>query len=437
MRCARGLLFMVKGWRGEAPERHSAPGRRGLLARRLTANARTLAKNTDRPPALTMERIYLDYNATAPLRHQVREAMLRALDLPGNPSSVHGEGRAARRMIDEARGLVARALGADPRYVTFTSGGTEAANLVLSPSLKDGAGRVTDLIVSAGEHPCVLEGHRFPLERVHRAPVDDQGRLDLAALEALLGQVGGRALVALQAANNETGVIQPVAEAAALAHQAGGLLICDAVQALGRMEAGLAMLGADAVFVSAHKIGGPKGVGALAFARGDLHIEEALIRGGGQERGVRSGTENPAGVAGFGAAAAVSSPDAVALARLASLRDGLESGLRQAFSDAVIFGAGAPRLPNTSCFALPGLQAETLLIALDLAGFAISSGSACSSGKVRPSHVLEAMGVEAALSKCALRVSFGYATRESDVERFCETFQKTVWTIRERRGLRG
>ncbi len=383
-----------------------------------------------------MERIYLDYNATAPLRPQARDAVLRALDLPGNPSSVHGEGRAARRMIDEARGLVASALGADPRYVTFTSGGTEAANLVLTPSLKDGAGRVTDLIVSAGEHPCVLEGHRFAPERVHRAPVDDQGRLDLAALEALLGRIGGRALVALQAANNETGVIQPVAEAAALAHQAGGLLVCDAVQALGRMEAGLATLGADAVFVSAHKIGGPKGVGALAFARGDLHMEEALIRGGGQERGVRSGTENPAGAAGFGAAA-VSAPDAAEVARLASLRDGLESALRQSFSDAVIFGAGAPRLPNTTCFAMPGLQAETLLIALDLAGFAVSSGSACSSGKVRPSHVLEAMGVGADLAKCALRVSLGYATRESDLERFCETFQKTVWTIRERRGLRG
>ena len=362
--------------------------------------------------------------------------MVQALDLPGNPSSVHGEGRAARRMIDEARGQVAAALGADPRYVTFTSGGTEAANLVLSPSLRDGAGRVTDLIVSAGEHPCVLEGHRFSAERVHRAPVDAQGRLDLAALEALLARVGGRPLLALQAANNETGVIQPVAEAAALAHAAGGLLVCDAVQALGRMEAGLVALGADAVFVSAHKIGGPKGVGALAFARGDLHIEEALIRGGGQERGMRSGTENPAAIAGFGAAAAVSSPDGHEIARLAKLRDGFEAALAQVFAEVAIFGASAPRLPNTSCFALPGLQAETLLIALDLAGFAVSSGSACSSGKVRPSHVLEAMGVEAGLSKCALRVSLGYATRESDVERFCETFQKTVWTIRERRGLR-
>ena len=383
-----------------------------------------------------MERIYLDYNATAPLRPQARDAMVQALDLPGNPSSVHGEGRAARRMIDEARGQVATALGADPRYVTFTSGGTEAANLVLSPSLRDGAGRVTDLIVSAGEHPCVLEGHRFSAERVHRASVDAQGRLDLAALEALLARVGGRVLLALQAANNETGVIQPVAEAAALAHAAGGLLACDAVQALGRMEAGLVALGADAVFVSAHKIGGPKGVGALAFARGDLHIEEALIRGGGQERGMRSGTENPAAIAGFGAAAAVSSPDGREIARLAKLRDGFEAALAQVFAEVAIFGASAPRLPNTSCFALPGLQAETLLIALDLAGFAVSSGSACSSGKVRPSHVLEAMGVEAGLSKCALRVSLGYATRESDVERFCETFQKTVWTIRERRGLR-
>ena len=427
---------MVKDWRDQVRERHSAPGHRGLLARRLAANARTLAKNTQGLPALTMERIYLDHNATAPLRPQAREAMLVALDLPGNPSSVHGEGRAARRMIDEARWQVARALGADPRYVTFTSGGTEAANLVLTPSLKDSAGWVSDLIVSAGEHPCVLEGHRFAPERVHRAPVDARGLLDLGALEALLGNIEGRALVALQAANNETGVIQPVAEAAALTHQAGGLLVCDAVQSLGRMETSPLALGADAIFVSAHKIGGPKGVGALAFARGDLHMEEALIRGGGQERGVRSGTENPAGVAGFGAAALVASPQADEMARLAKLRDGFESALLQSFSEASIFGRGAPRLPNTSCFALPGLQAETLLIALDLAGFAVSSGSACSSGKVRPSHVLEAMGVGADLAKCALRVSLGWSTRESDLERFCETVQKTVRTIRERRGLR-
>ncbi len=383
-----------------------------------------------------MERIYLDFNATAPLRPEAREAMLRAFDLRGNPSSVHEEGRAARRLIDDARGQVADALCANGRYLTFTSGGTEAANLVLTPSLRDGAGRVTDLIVSAGEHACVLDGHRFPAERVHITPLDHHGRLDLAALEALLGQVQGRALVAVQAANNETGVIQPVAEAAALTHGAGGLLVCDAVQALGRVEVDIEALGADALFVSAHKIGGPKGVGALVFRAGDLHIEEALIRGGGQERGLRSGTENPGGIAGFGAAAAVCRPQGQEIARLAKLRDRIEAALGEAFDDLMVFGAGTPRLVNTSCFALPGLQAETLLIALDLAGIAISSGSACSSGKVRPSHVLAAMGVEADQAKCALRVSLGYATQESDVERFCETFQKTVWKIRERRASR-
>ena len=382
------------------------------------------------------QRLYLDYNATAPLRPEARDAMLRAFDLRGNPSSVHEEGRAARRLVDEARAQVAAALGADPRYVTFTSGGTEAANLVLTPSLRDGAGRVTDLIVGVGEHPCVIEGHRFAPERVHLAPLDPRGRLDLAALEVLLAKVEGRALVALQAANNETGVFQPVAEAAALAHGAGGLLVCDAVQGLGRTDVSPATLGADALFVSAHKIGGPKGVGALAFSRGDLHIEEALIRGGGQERGLRSGTENPAAIAGFGAAAAVCGPDANEIARLERMRDGLEATLGEAFGDLVIFGAGAARLANTSCFALPGLQAETLLIALDLAGIAISSGSACSSGKVRPSHVLAAMGVEAGLARCALRVSLGYGARESEVERFCETFQKTVRNIRERRTAR-
>lgn len=380
-------------------------------------------------------RLYFDFNATAPLREQARAAMVAAMDVVGNPSSVHSEGRAARGLLDESRAKVAGFLGADLRYVTFTSGGTEAANLVLSPSLKDNAGRVERLLISAGEHPCVLEGHRFPADRVTVLPLDAKGRLDLEALKDALAQGQGRPLLALQHANNETGVVQPLAEAAVLVHEAGGLLICDAVQAAGRLAKTALAEGADGVFISAHKLGGPKGVGALAFARGALHIEEALIRGGGQERGLRSGTENPIAIAGFAAAAEASASSPAELARLAGLRDRIEAAVRGAFPDVVIFGEGAERLPNTSCLAVPGLTAETLLIALDLAGLAISSGSACSSGKVRPSHVLAAMGVATDLAKGALRISLGYSTRESDVESFCETFQKTVSSIRARRGL--
>ena len=385
---------------------------------------------------MAAERIYLDYNATAPLRPQARAAMLAALDLPGNASSVHTEGRAARSTVEEARGAVAGLAGARARAVTVTSGGTEAANLVLAPGLRDADGPVTDFIVAAGEHPCVLEGHRFAPERVHRLPLDGQGRADLAALADLLPRVGGRALVALQAANNETGVIQPVREAAGLVHDAGGLLVSDAVQAMGRIEATLDDLCADALFVSAHKLGGPKGIGALAFARPDLHIEGVLIRGGGQERGLRSGTENVAAIAGFGAVAGLPLASRSEREALAARRDGLEQALRARIADVRIFGAEAARLPNTSCFAIPGVSAETLLIALDLGGFALSSGSACSSGKVRPSHVLAAMGVGPELAKCALRVSLGYGNGDDDTERFCEALEKTIRSIRARRSSR-
>ncbi len=379
------------------------------------------------------QRLYLDYNATAPLRPQARSAMVAAMDLVGNPSSVHAEGRAVRGLLDEARAKVAALLGADPRYVTFTSGGTEAANLVLSSSLRDRSGRVERLLIGAGEHPCVLEGHRFSPEQVVVVPLNPLGQLDLEALGAALSAGSGRPLLALQHANNETGVVQPIREAAALVHDAGGLLACDAVQSTGRLMESALSLGADAVFISAHKLGGPKGVGALALARGDLHIEVALIRGGGQERGLRSGTENPIAIAGFGAAAESSHAHQGELERLAALRDRFEAAARAEFPDAVVFGAGVERLVNTTGLAIPGLSAETLLIALDLAGLAISSGSACSSGKVRPSHVLGAMGVPADLAKGALRVSLGYGTSESDLESFCETFKKTVRNIRARR----
>lgn len=381
-------------------------------------------------------RIYLDYNATAPLRLEVREALADQLERFGNPSSVHAEGRAARGLMEEARLSLAQAFGTEAKCVTFTSGGTEALNAVLSPSLTDGGAPLGPLLVSAGEHAAVLEGHRFKPDLVRGIPLRSSGVVDLVALQALLGSGEGRPLVALQIANNETGVLQPVREAAALVHAAGGLLVCDAVQGAGRLDCDLRQLGADALVVSGHKLGGLKGAGALAFARPNLHIQEALVRGGGQERGSRSGTENVTGIAAMATALRASSTGREdEQQRLRSLRDGLESELAAALPDLVIFGKEAERVANTSAFAVPGLTAETLLIALDLAGFAVSSGSACSSGKVKASHVLAAMGVAPDLARGALRISLGWASVQEDVERFCETFQKTVRNMRSRRAV--
>jgi cysteine desulfurase len=381
---------------------------------------------------MTPQRIYLDYNATAPLLPAARDAMVAAMDLVGNPSSIHAEGRAARHAIETARGAVAELLGVRARDVTFTAGGTEAANLVLTPSLSDGGPPLTRLFISEAEHACVLQGRRFPDAAVSLVPVDADGRIDLAALEAMLaGAAGERVLLALQAANNETGVLQPVAEAAALVHAAGGLVVCDAVQGAGRIE--LRGLGADAIFISAHKIGGPKGAAALAFANTRLHISDALVRGGGQEKGLRAGTENVAAIAGLGAAAKVAlSGREREMGRLQALRDRLEVRVASLVDDVVFFGRGAPRLAQTSAFAAPGASAETLLIALDLAGVAASSGSACSSGKVQPSHVLRAMGVSPDLAKGALRISLGAGTQEGDIDTFCGLLEKSVRNIRSR-----
>ena len=379
---------------------------------------------------MNLDRIYLDYNATAPLLPAARGAMIAAMDLAGNASSVHAEGRAARKVIEQARAEVAQLVGVRPRDITFASGGTEAANLVLSPALSDGGKPLSRLFVAAGEHACVLQGHRFPEAAVSIVPLLADGQIDLAALKQLLAEAGeARVLLALQVANNETGVIQPVAEAAGLVHEAGGLLVCDAVQGLGRID--LKGLGADALFVSGHKIGGPKGVGALAFANTKLHMSGgALVKGGGQEKGLRAGTENVSAIAGFGAAAQAA--DLAATAQLATLRNGLEAKVANLFPAAVFFGAGAPRLAQTSAFAVPGVSAETLLIALDLAGVAVSSGSACSSGKVQASHVLLAMGVEPALAKGALRISLGLGHTPRDIEVFCEALEKAVRNIQAR-----
>jgi cysteine desulfurase len=381
------------------------------------------------------ERTYLDWNATAPLRPEAREAAIAALDALGNPSSVHAEGRAARHLIDEARRRVATLVGAEPANVVFTSGGTEANATALSPTGCDDV-----LLVSAIEHPSVLAGGRFPAERIVQVPVEADGVVDLAALQERLvaaGAAGGRVLVSLMHANNETGAVQPVAAAAAVVHSTGGLLHVDAVQTAGRIACDIKALGADLLTVSGHKIGGPKGVGALVRRSDAIAWPQPLIRGGGQERGSRAGTENVAAIAGFGAAAAVAGRElAEEGRRLTALRDRLEATLKAEFPPTVIFGAAAERLPNTTLFAFPGIKAETAVIGLDLAGVAVSSGAACSSGKVAPSHVLAAMGVPAPLARGAVRVSLGYATQEADIERFLAAWRRLAESLsKESRGM--
>jgi cysteine desulfurase len=378
-------------------------------------------------------RAYLDYNATAPLRRNAREAALVAMETTGNPSSVHAEGRAARRIVEDARTEVARLAGVISRCVTFVSGGTEAANAALNPEFGGGpkAPPLERLIVSAGEHPCVLSGHRFPIAEV--APLAPDGRIDLDWLAAACRRPG-RALVALQGANNETGVLQPVAEAAALVHAAEGFLFCDAVQMAGRIPCDVATLGADALMLSAHKMGGLKGAGALVVARAGISLGAPLMRGGGQERGGRAGTESVATIAAFGAAAGACLAELDAEpGRLAGLRERLTVAVRSVANDAVIFAESAPRLPNTVCFAVPGVEAATLMIALDLAGVAVSSGSACSSGKVAPSHVLAAMGVRPELARGAIRLSLGWASTETDVELFAAAFASIIARMRAAR----
>jgi cysteine desulfurase len=379
--------------------------------------------------SVDLERAYLDYNATAPLRADARAAIMAAFELGGNPSSIHAEGRAARAAVEDARRAVGEFAGVAPRGIVFTSGGTEAANLGLAPT-----GRCVRLIASAGEHPCVLAGHRFPPQDAMLAPLDADGRIDLTALEVAL-DFGGPAMLGLQGANNETGVMQPVAEAAALVHERGGVVVCDAVQLAGRMPLDARALGADFLILSAHKFGGPKGAGALISSHPELRLGSPLLRGGGQERGARAGTENVAGIVGFGAAARLARAEAEREAvRLATLRDRLEASIFAAAPDAIVFGARAPRLPNTSCFAIPDIPAATLLMRLDLAGVAASSGSACSSGKVTRSHVLTAMGVAPDLAAGAIRLSLGWASTQNDVELFARAFAPAVASLRRRRG---
>jgi cysteine desulfurase len=385
------------------------------------------------------DRTYLDWNATAPLRPEARAAMTAATDC-GNPSSVHNEGRAARRVIDEAREKVAALVGSDPKLVTFTSGGTEANVLALSPDIQIADRKLprTRLLVSAIEHASVRAGGRFAPEALEEVAVTTQGVIDLNALKVRLAELTGqgeRALVSVMLANNETGIIQPISEVAAVVHEAGALLHVDAVQGAGRISCDIKVLEADLLTISAHKLGGPKGAGALIRRDENLHLF-AVIKGG-QERGLRGGTENVAAIAGFGAAAEAAAYSRKADAdRMAALRDRLEAGLKRATPQAIIFGSETYRVSNTTLFALPGVKAETAVIALDLEGFAVSSGAACSSGKVQSSHVLAAMGIVPALAQGGVRVSLGWSTTESEVDRLIDAWIKvSTALLKDRRGM--
>ena len=380
---------------------------------------------------MTTDRAYFDWNATAPLRAEARAAVAAVLGLTGNASSVHAEGRAARHIVEKAREKVAALVGVEARNVTFTSSATEANMLALTPAMEIGGAKdLRDkLFISAIEHPSVRSGGRFPAELVEELPVSGDGVLDLNVLRSALARAE-HPLVSVMLANNETGVIQPIREIAAIVHAADGVLHVDAVQGPGRISCDINDLGADLMSLSAHKLGGPQGAGAL-IRRGDIHIADPLIKGGGQERGLRAGTENVAAIAGFGAAAAVAANRADA-ERMVVLRDRIEAAIKASLPDAVIFGENARRLPNTTLFAVPGMKAETAIISFDLNGIAVSSGSACSSGKVQASHVLAAIGVEPSLAQGAVRISLGWSTSEGDAEILLAALTKVVSSLRKR-----
>ena len=365
-------------------------------------------------------RTYLDNNASAPLRDCARAAMVAALDVTGNPSSVHAEGRRVRAIIETAREQVAALVGAKPSEVVFTSGATEANNAVMDAGWKA-------ICVSAIEHDSVLAPARACGAKVVALPARQDGVVDLAAVGDALthaSQGGARVLLSVMMANNETGVIQPVPEAAELARSLGVALHVDAVQGVGRLPVDFASLGADTLTFSGHKLGGPRGVGALVIRDG-VNLP-AFVKGGGQERRRRGGTENVSGIAGFGAAAVEVARDVDAMRRASALRDQLEAGVMAATPDAVIIGRNAARIGNTSCIALPGKQAETLVIRMDMEGVAISAGAACTSGKVGANTVITAMGLPESVARSAVRVSLGVETSEADIAAFLAAWQKVA-----------
>lgn len=376
----------------------------------------------------TGKRLYLDYNASAPLLDEARNAVIEALGILGNPSSVHREGRAARGLVEAARRSVAALVNAKPDHVFFTSGATEAASTLLTPNYMMGRApvRLSHLYVSATEHPCMLAGGQFLPENMTILAVDENGILKLDALQQALeahDKSAGLPLVAVQIANNETGVIQPVREIAALVKAAGGIFVVDAVQAAGRIKLDISDNCGDYLIISSHKIGGPKGVGAV-IAISDLMMPKALVRGGGQEKGHRAGTEALPLIAGFGVAADVAAARLKGNGWSAQARDRLEAGLMEIAPSAKIHGNAVDRLPNTTFFSLDGQKAETVQIAFDLGGIALSAGSACSSGKVGPSHVLAAMGHEDGPG--AIRVSLEPDASIESVDQFLDVLRKIV-----------
>jgi cysteine desulfurase len=376
----------------------------------------------------SLKRSYLDCNATHPLLPEAREAVIAALDTVGNPSSVHAEGRKARQIIDDARRSVAAMVNGKAEHVTFTAGATEAANLLLTPYWQMGRSRlaISRLYVSATEHPCMLAGGQFAAAQVTILPVTSSGELALDGLDLVLAahdKTNGLALVAVQHANNETGVIQPIASIAAIVKAHGGILIVDAVQTVGRIPLDISTDCGDFFIVSSHKIGGPKGAGAIIGVT-DLMMPVPLLRGGGQEKGRRAGTEAVPAIAGFGAAAKASVLRLEQAGEMLAKRDRIETIIISILPEAIIHGKAAARLPNTVFFTMPGMRAETAQIAYDLARVALSSGSACSSGKVGPSHVLKAMGIET--EEGALRVSICLETDEEDLDLFAAATNAVV-----------
>lgn len=352
--------------------------------------------------------IYLDNNATTPLRSEAKGAMLFAMDVPGNPSSVHGFGQAQRRIVEDAREYVAALASCKPANVIFTSGGSEANNTLLHGIAAD------NVVTTSVEHASILDA--VPDAAI--VPVDANGVLDLDALREVLSKLDGQTLISVMAANNETGVIQPIDAIAEIAREFDAKFHVDAIQAAGKIDLAPITQIADAISLSAHKLGGPQGVGAIIVRDGVPFVP--LVKGGGQERRRRAGTENVIGIAGFGAAAVEALSEMGNFQKLADMRDGIEQALA---GDAIIYGQNVPRLANTSCIGMRGVSAETQVMSFDLAGIAISAGSACSSGKVEPSHVLRAMGLSDEDAGQTIRMSLGWANEPSEVGVFIDAWR--------------
>lgn len=376
---------------------------------------------------MVMKRRYFDHNATTPLKKTARMALLESLEIFGNPSSVHTEGRAAKALLQKARRQIAESLNTSPDHVVFTSGASEAAMTLLTPFYNMGRSKIrfSHLYIGATEHPSVAEGGRFSQEFISTVAVDQDGLIQQDKLVSLLNshdKTTGLPLVAIQAANGETGVLQPIKEIAAIVRDFGGILIVDLTQYVDKNFVDIHQMGGDFFILSAHKIGGPKGIGAF-ISSGNLLMPTPLIVGGGQEKGLRGGTEALPLVAAFGAAI-TDLYTKEEIKQLRDLRNKLEDGIQKICHDVEIFGKKVPRLPNTTYFTVRDIKAETMQIAFDLAGFSVSAGSACSSGKVKQSRVLEAMGYH--IPNGAIRISIGQCTTSQDIDDFLLFFSQII-----------